>query len=111
MRARIAAGIAAAAVVFAGLTGCSVEASVGGKSVSKSELETKAKAALQPQVNVTLDEFRCQGGLELKTGKTQQCAIQFNNQWQIVNVTATDDDGKFNVKTVPGIVPQPEWAK
>jgi beta-lactamase class A len=110
MRTKIACGIGAAALVLASLTGCSFSASAGSKTISQSELETKSKAALQPQVQVTLNQLKCKGGLEAKAGATQECAIEFDGKWQLVAVNATDDKGNFHVKTVPGIVPQPEWA-
>ncbi len=110
MRTRFATGIGAAALVVASLTGCNLSASVG-KTISQSELESKAKAALQPQVQVTLNQLKCKGALEAKAGATQECAIEFDGKWQMVAANATDDKGNFHVKTVPGIVAQPDWAK
>lgn len=111
MKTRIACGIGAAAVVVAGLTGCHVSASAG-KTISQSQLESKGKEALQGQVQVTLDQFKCKGDLDAKAGATQQCAISYDGgKWQIVTATATDDKGAFHVNTVPGVIPEPDWAK
>ncbi|GED96172.1 DUF4333 domain-containing protein [Gordonia crocea] len=111
MRATIIRAVGAGALVFAtALTGCSVSGSAG-KTISQSELESKSKAALQPQVQVTLNQLKCKGGLKAEAGATQECAIEFGGKWQLVAVNATDDKGNFHVKTVPGIVPQPDWAK
>ncbi|MFT3901529.1 MAG: DUF4333 domain-containing protein [Gordonia sp. (in: high G+C Gram-positive bacteria)] len=105
MRTKIAAGIGMLAISMGALAGCSFE-----KSVSKSDLEAKSKDAIAAQVP-GLTQVKCKGNLKAKAGEKQECAIEHHGNWQLLTATATDDKGKFNVNTVPGLVPQPEWAK
>jgi len=108
MRTTIIRAVGAGALIVATtLTGCSFSAS---KTINQSELEAKTAQALQPKFNETITAH-CKGGLKAKVGETQECAITAGGKWQLVTAKATDDNGKFHVNTVPGIVPQPEWAK
>ncbi|MFZ2511394.1 MAG: DUF4333 domain-containing protein [Gordonia sp. (in: high G+C Gram-positive bacteria)] len=104
MRTKIAASIGAAALMIVGLAGCSVS-----KTIDQSELQTKTAQALQPSFNQPIT-VECKGSLEAKVGATQECALTDGTLWQLVTVTATDDEGKFNAEAVPGVVEKPDWA-
>lgn len=104
MRTKIAAYIGATALAVAGLTGCS-----STKTVDQSELENKTAEALQSSYNVKITVY-CKGPLTVKTGEKQECALTDNDQWQLVTVTATNDDGQFNADAIPGVVPKPDWV-
>ena len=103
MAASVRVGVAAVAVVAAGLLGaCSASMEVGKTAaISKEQLAKLVKEKLEAQVGEKADSVTCDGDLKAKAGATQTCLLTAGGSKLGVNVTATSVNGdnvKFDVK-------------
>jgi len=85
------------------LSSCSFEASVGGKSFDQAEVEQLISDGLEAEVGVAPDAVDCEGveDLDVEEGNTFTCVGTAGDDTFDINMTLTDDDGKFDYE-VPG---------
>ncbi|MFZ2510231.1 MAG: DUF4333 domain-containing protein [Gordonia sp. (in: high G+C Gram-positive bacteria)] len=69
------------------------------------QLQFKVSMGLAQQTGQVPDRVQCRGGLELRAGQTQQCAVQASGRWLSATVTAVDDR---NIETDLGQTPIPD---
>lgn len=96
-------GVAAAAVIAAGLLGaCSAHIEAGTTAgVGKEQLSKIVKEKLEAQAKAKADSVVCDDALRAKVGSTQHCVLTAGSKKYGVTVTATSVDGdnvKFDVK-------------
>ena len=96
-------GVAAVAVIGAGLLGaCSAGEDTGtGGAKSKDVLAQEVKEKLEAQVGAPADSVTCDGDLEAKVDATQKCELTAEGAKLGVTVTVTSVDGdtvKFDAK-------------
>lgn len=56
-------------------TGCHASASIGSKSISKSDIEQKAATALAAQAHQPTPSVTCPSDLDAKVGATEVCTL------------------------------------
>lgn len=89
--------LAAAALA---LTGCSANVSLGGSSVSQSDLEEESSKQLANDP-ANPPQVRCDGSLDNKVDATQKCQVQIDGRWVDYTATVTSVDGdnvKFDIR-------------
>jgi hypothetical protein len=77
------------------LTGCHASASIGGKSISKSDIEQKAATALAAQAHQPAPTVTCPSDLDAKVGATEVCTLtpQGSTEKDPVTVKVTSVSG------------------
>lgn len=75
MPARTLALLGGAVTAILLATGCHASASIGGKSISKSDIEQKAATALAAQTNQPTPTVTCPNDLDAKVGATEICTL------------------------------------
>ncbi len=73
------AGLAIAVVVAALASGCSAKVEIGGNTVSASELESEATAALTKKVGQAPASIDCPNDLDAKAGESEACTLTAKN--------------------------------
>lgn len=89
MKTYVARSAAAIALAVFALAGCSGEVSVGGNSVSQSELEQLISDKLEEEVGQKPDNIDCPDGLDAKVGAKQTCTLTAGEDSLSVSVVAT----------------------
>ncbi len=95
------AGIAVIAGAVLALTGCSAGISLGGKTISRSDLESEVAKQVARDPERALD-VTCDGDLEGKVGATQKCTVHAGGEELPYTVTVTSVDGsdiKFHIQS------------
>ena len=85
--------IAAASVA---LSACEESVSVGGSSVSKSEIESKATEKLGAEVGQVPKSVVCPDDLDAKVGESETCVLTAKDGTtydMTAKITSVDDDG------------------
>lgn len=97
------AGSAVIAATVLALTGCSAGVSVGGATVSRSDLQSEVAKQVARDPERALD-VTCDGDLKGEVGATQKCLIHAGGEELPYTVTVTGVDGskvRFDVKADP----------
>ncbi len=87
-RRSAAAGLVLAAAAIA--AGCSAHVEIGGNSVSASDIESEASAALTKKVGQKPASIDCPGDLDAKAGESEVCTLTANDG-TTYKMTATID--------------------
>lgn len=104
---RLIAALPAAALLWAGLTGCSFSASTNDLDITKAEEEIAKGIKEQTGVTATVN---CPEPVQIKSGATFTCeALATTGEGGTVTVTQTDDQGniKWNLEPVGSPSPTP----
>jgi hypothetical protein len=88
LRTRTAVGLLPVLAASLSLGACSGSVSIGGDTVSKSEIESKATEALSAKVGQTPKSIVCPEDLDAKAGESEECTLTADDGTTI-GVTAT----------------------
>ncbi|TDC53744.1 DUF4333 domain-containing protein [Jiangella ureilytica] len=96
---RLAAALAAAALVGAALSACSA---LDDRSVPESDLETAVKQLMEEQSGHPVESVTCDGDLPGEVDASVRCTATVDGETVGLTVTATDVDGndvRYEVRT------------
>jgi hypothetical protein len=86
------------------LVACEGSVSVGGDSISKSEVEDTASAALAKQVGQTPASFICPSDLDAEVGASETCTLtddtgaEYDATVTVTSVSEDGSDAKYDVQ-------------